>query len=166
MAADVFEDEAIPEGHMNRWHIQRRFLSAWLLLGMAAMLPAAAPAEAAAPPIRLELNRLEAREGNACRVWLVANNAGAEALDPLRLDLVLFGRDGIVARRVAVDVGPLPAGRTQARIFDLAGQACDGFGTILLNDVLACNGTEAAARAACIDRAVLASRVDGVTFHK
>ncbi len=71
-----------------------------------------------------------------------------------------------MARRLAVDVGPLPAGRTQARIFDMAGQGCDGVGGVLLNDVLACGGTEAAARNACADRAALASRVDGVRFEK
>lgn len=82
---------------------------------------------------------------------------------------MLFGRDGVVARRLAVDVGPLPAGRTVVRLFDLAGQPCGGVGQVLLNDVLACGGgadAAAAARAACADRAALASRVDGVAFLK
>ncbi len=35
--------------------------------------------------------------------------AAAEPLDPPRFDLVLPGRDGVVARRVAADVDPLPA---------------------------------------------------------
>jgi hypothetical protein len=122
-------------------------------------------AEAPAAPLRLELNRLEPREGGACRVWMVLQNGGA-ALDQLRLDLVLFGRDGVVARRVAVDVGPLPSGRTQARIFDLAGQPCERIGSVLLNDVLVCDGTEDTARAACIARTTLASRVDGVALQK
>jgi hypothetical protein len=138
-----------------------RFLAALPLLAAAF----AAAAQPSAAPLRLELNRLEVREGAGCRVWMVLNNGGA-AVEQLRLDLVLFGKDGVVARRVAVDVGPLPAGRTQARIFDLAGQGCDGVGTVLLNDVLVCDGTEAAARSACIERATLASRVDGVAFQK
>jgi len=117
-------------------------------------------------PLRIELNRLEPREGGACRIWLVLNNGGADALDPVRLDLVLFGRDGVIARRVAVDVGPLPAGRTQARIFDLSGQGCEGVGQVLLNDLLACGSTDAASRNACMDRATLASRVDAVPFQK
>jgi hypothetical protein len=126
----------------------------------------APPSLRADPPLRIELSRLEPREGGACRVWLVLENPAAEAFDPLRLDLVLFGADGVVARRVAVDVGPLPAGRTQARIFDLAGQGCQAIGSVLLNDVLACNGSDPARRAACADRAVPASRVDGVAFRK
>ncbi len=131
----------------------------------ALLLMAGAAAAQPAPPLRIELNRLEPREGGACRVWLVLNNGGAEPLDPLRLDLVLFGRDGVVARRVAVDVGPLPAARTGARIFDLAGQGCEAIGSVLLNDVLAC-GTDPTARAVCAERAALASRIEGVTFHK
>ena len=138
-----------------------------MLLGLvpAALLLLAAPAFAQSPPLRLELNRLEPRDG-ACRVWMVLNNAGAEALDPVRLDLILFGREGIIARRLAIDVGPLPAGRTQARIFDLAAQPCEGIGQVLLNDILACGGTDAPTRNTCIDRSVLASRVDGVAFQK
>jgi hypothetical protein len=133
------------------------------LLGVAA--PAALRGEPAAP-LRVELNRLEPRDGQACRVWLVLNNASADALDPLRLDLVLFGRDGVVARRLAVDVGPLPAGRTQARIFDLAGQDCQAIGSVLLNDVLVCGSAEPQARTACMERVTLASRAGDVAFQK
>lgn len=107
----------------------------------------------------IELNRLEPRDGGACRVWLVLRNDGAEALNPVRLDLVLFGRDGVVARRLAVDVGPLPAGRTQARIFDISAQGCDTIGHLLLNDLLAFGITETAARSACIDRLDRAARI-------
>ena len=141
-----------------------------MALGLVAMaLPAQAqPADwpPAAPGLRIELNRLEPRENGACRVWFVLNNREAEARDPVRLDLVLFGRDGVVARRLAVDVGPLPARRTQARIFDGPGLARDGVGLLLLNDLLACGTAEPAARNACMDRLALASRVDTVPFEK
>jgi hypothetical protein len=136
-----------------------RLLLATLLVALPALAQPAAP-------LRIELNRLEPRESTACRIWLVLNNGGTEALDPVRLDLVLFGRDGVIARRVAVDVGPLPAQRTQARIFDLAGQACEGLGQVLLNDLLACGGTDTTSRNACMDRAALASRVEAVPFQK
>lgn len=137
-------------------------------LGLAAP-PAAAqqaspPAEAPSP-LRIELNRLEP-QGNGCRVWLVLNNPGAEAVDPLRLDLVLFGQDGVIARRVAVDAGPLPADKTSVRIFDLSGLPCENVGALLLNDLLACGGTDAAARGACLSRLSVSSRADGVAFDK
>ncbi|WP_237181115.1 Tat pathway signal protein [Roseomonas haemaphysalidis] len=117
-----------------------------------------------APPIGIELNRLEAQGAN-CRVWMVARNPAADAVDPLRLDLILFGKDGIIVRRLALDIGPLPARKTQARIFDLAGQNCDGLGSILLNDVLAC-GPTAETKAACLPRLALTSRADGVSFDQ
>ncbi len=137
----------------------RRLLPALLLL----TAPLAAAAQDS-PGVSLELNRLEA-QGSGCRVWMVARNPAPEAIDPLRLDLILFGRDGVIARRLALDVGPLPARKTQARIFDLAGQSCDGLGALLLNDVLAC-GPDAQTRAACLGRLTLSSRVAGVTFDQ
>lgn len=141
----------------------RRAAAACVVLG--AFGPSISPAAPATEPvaIRLELNRLEPREGGACRVWLVLNNGAEDALDPLRLDLVLFGRDGVVARRLAVNVGPLPGGRRVVRIFEVAGQPCEGIGEVLLNDVLACGEAD---RSGCIDRATLASRVDVVAFVK
>jgi hypothetical protein len=85
-------------------------------LGLLAVAAQSDGGEADAPGLRIELKRVEPRENGACRVWFVLNNRGAEALDPVRLAPVLFSRDGVVARRLAVDVGPLPARRTQARI--------------------------------------------------
>ena len=136
----------------------RPFLAALLI----AIAPIAAAQEAA--PLRIELNRLEPR-GEGCRVWLILGNPGAEALDPLRLDLVLFGRDGVVARRLAVEAGPLPAEKTSARVIDLGGTACDAIGGVLLNDLIAC-GPQPEGRAACLARSVVSSRAAGVTFEK
>ena len=137
---------------------------ALLVLGL--LWPLMTEAADPTPAIRLELNRLEARDARTCRFWLVLNNQGDQAIDPLRLDLVVFGRDGIVARRVAVDVGPVPASRRLVRIFDLADEPCDRVGEVLLNDLLACGSTEVADRTACMARIALASRVDGVALLK
>ena len=147
--------------------IAARGIALLALLAAPFLAPAARAQEARVQdaPLRMELNRLEAREGGTCRVWLLLNNAGA-SLDPVRLDLVLFGPDGVAARRLAVDVGPLAAGRSGARTFDVTGLACDGIGSLLLNDLLACGGTDAAAREACAARAQPASRVPNVRFEK
>lgn len=134
-------------------------LLATVLLGTVLL---AAPAGAQAPePISIELNRLEAR-AEGCRVWMLVRNPGAAA-DPLRLDLVIFGKDGVVARRLALDLGPLPAAKTMARIFDLAGTPCDGLGHVLLNDVLACGPDSPAA---CLARLAVSSRANGVALEK
>ncbi|WP_458095038.1 Tat pathway signal protein [Roseomonas sp. WA12] len=135
------------------------------LLGTALLgagLIAAPAARAQAPePIAIELNRLESRP-EGCRVWMLVRNPGAAA-DPLRLDLVIFGKDGVVGRRLALDLGPLPAAKTMARIFDLAGTPCDGLGHVLLNDVLACGPDSPAA---CLARLAVSSRANGVALEK
>lgn len=128
---------------------------------LAAATPLSRPALSQPAPVTLELNRLEA-QSQGCRVWMLARNPGAP-VDPLRLDLVVFGRDGVVSRRLALDLGPLPAEKTMARIFDLAGTPCDGVGHLLLNDVLACGPD---APAACLSRLTVSSRAQGVALEK
>jgi hypothetical protein len=141
----------------------RRIITA-LLLAIAPAAAATAAQDAPPPPLRIELNRLEPRD-EGCRLWLILGNPGAEALDPLRLDLVLFGRDGVVARRLAVEAGPLPAEKTSARVLDLGGTLCEAIGGVLLNDLLTC-GPPPEGRAACLARSAVSSRVPGVAFQK
>jgi hypothetical protein len=120
-----------------------------LLCGGAAM--AAEPA-----PIRLELNRLEPVE-KGCRVYLVVGNEGTEALQSLKLDLVLFRSDGVIDRRLALETGPLRAAKTSVKLFDLTDLPCDGLGSILVNDVLSC-GASGEAGSDCFPRLALATR--------
>jgi hypothetical protein len=118
---------------------------------------AAAPAE----PIGLELNVLENVESR-CRVSFVIENKGETALDTLRLELVLFSREGIVQRRLATEMGPVRAAKTTVKTFTLD-NGCEGIGSILVNDVTACAPGDANI---CLDRLVLTSRVKDVKFHK
>ena len=125
------------------------------------------------PPLALELNKLEpvapagqstagqstAGQSAGCRAYLVATNPeGGVRLDVLRLDLVLFGTDGVILRRIALDVGPVMPGRTQVRPFELRDLACDGIGQVLVNDTMLCKvaGTD---RTDCMDRLRTSSRV-------
>ena len=134
-----------------------------LLLAPPARAQAAGPA---AEPLPLELNKLEPIQGGGCRVYLVASNPDAREIDPLRIDLVVFGTDEVISRRLAIDLGPLPPHKTAVRLFDLAGQSCEGIGHMLVNDVLACGPARDAAtpvdsvvpRAACLDRLAPSSR--------
>lgn len=107
-------------------------------------------------PIRLELNRLEP-VGADCRVHLVIGNARAEPLRSLKLDLVLFGQDGVIDRRLAVEAGPLRAAKTAVKQFDVAGYGCEELGSVLVNDVLACEG-EGGPVPACLEHLKLATR--------
>lgn len=139
----------------------RRLMS--VLAAMALVLPQVVLAQEA-PPLTLELNKLETVAANGttaagCRAYLVANDPdGGPKFDALRLDLVLFGTDGVIARRIALDVGPVQPGRTQVRPFELRDLACDSIGQILVNDALICKvgGSD---QTDCLDKVKTASRV-------
>ena len=130
-----------------------------------ALAVSATPSFAQSPSgvFSLELNRLDGFDGG-CRVTLVEKNGTSTAFASLKLDLVVFGGDGIVEKRVGVEAGPLKAGRTSVRTFDLKGLACDGVGRLLINDVLSCEAGGLTADAAdpsgaCLDALEPRSRV-------
>ena len=126
----------------------------------ATLATAAVPALAQSSSVgvlSLELNRLDA-VADDCRVTLVEKNGTQSAFTTLKLDLVVFDAAGIVAKRVGVDAGPLKAGRTVVKTFDLKGLACDDVGRLLINDVLACEA-EGIAADACLDLVEPRSRV-------
>jgi hypothetical protein len=132
-------------------------------LSLAAML--LVPLPASASELTIDLNKLETQNGN-CRLTMVIVNDKAAAAQSLRADLVMFGKDGVVAKRLAVDLGPVPASKTIVKAFDVSGLACDGIGSILLNDVPACQfGAGTSAPASCLD-AVGVSTKSNVKFFK
>jgi len=114
-------------------------------IGRSGIVPAAmvalgtmvAAAQAADVSIAIELNRLEER-GSDCRAYLVSHNKGQAAHDAFKLDLVVFDKGGVIARRLAVDVGPLRGEKRSVKVFDLGGLACKDISQILVNDVIEC----------------------------
>jgi hypothetical protein len=158
-------------------HVSRtlRWAAALLLLATANRDDAGAQTTTSAP-ISIELNKLEAlpaptaAPGNAaevvagCRVYIVVTNPDPEPIAQLRFDLILFGTDGVIARRVAFDLAPLPPHKTAVRLFDLSNQPCDGIGRILVNEVLGCqfgkheDAPAGDSRQVCMDRLKLSSR--------
>jgi hypothetical protein len=123
----------------------------------------AAFAARAEEPIAIELNKVEQREG-ACRAYLLFKNPNESHFPTFRLDLVLFGKDGVIARRIAVDASPLRAGKSVVKLFDLTGLDCQTLARILLNDVSPCED-DGGARTDCVDRVVVSSRTS-VDFFK
>ena len=138
--------------------------------GAAAGMAGVARAAPAAWPI--ELNKLEpiptgTPGAPGCRAYIVMQDPDPAPIEQLRLDLVLFGTDGVIARRIALDLGPMAAGKTAVRLFDMPGLPCTDIGRVLINDVLACRtgagpggGGQAADQdhAACLDRLTPTSR--------
>jgi hypothetical protein len=132
-----------------------------LLLGMAV----AVPLPAMAGDLSLDLNKLESQNGS-CRVTMVIVNGRPAAADTLRADLVMFGQDGVVAKRLAIDLGPVAAGKTIVRAFDIDGLDCKGIGSILLNDLPACHfAGEAEGPPRCLDGLTVSSKA-GMRFFK
>ncbi|SLN77721.1 hypothetical protein [Oceanibacterium hippocampi] len=108
----------------------------------------------------IELNKLEDTDG-ACRAYLVYQNGTQMDFSALKIDLVMFGSDGVINRRLAVDGAPLRAGKTSVRLFDIRGLACAEIARMLVNDVLECEqGGEA--KGDCIDLVTTSSRASAV----
>ena len=130
---------------------------AWLFACLAVWLLLAAPAVSQDDGVRIELNKLEDVDGG-CRVYLVLGNATTDRFSAFKIDLVLFDGEGVISRRLAVDVAPLRPGKTAVRLFDIEGVPCGETGRILVNDVIECRegGTE---RRNCIDLVTTTSEV-------
>src|SRR5580704_2979035 len=72
----------------------------------AAALMLTAASSMAEEPFRLELNAAEAEAGK-CRLSFVVENPSAAAIDALKLDLAIFGRDGAIRRRLLTEMAPV-----------------------------------------------------------
>ena len=123
-------------------------LAVWSLL--------AAPASGQEEGVRIELNKLE-DIGGGCRVYLVLGNATGDGFSAFKIDLVLFDGEGVINKRLAVDVAPLRPGKTTVRLFDVDGVSCGEAGRILVNDVIECRDGKAE-RPDCVDLVTTASR--------
>lgn len=140
-------------------------LSALTASGVAAQSATPAPAAAAAtgPAIAIELNKLETTD-KGCRAYLVVNNPGDTAYPSYKLDLVLFQADGVIGRRMALDLAPLRPNKKTVKLFDLEGIACDKIGSFLINDVMDCKSGDGAADS-CLAR-LTASSLSTVKLSK
>ncbi|MEM7508380.1 MAG: hypothetical protein AAF415_16730 [Pseudomonadota bacterium] len=124
------------------------------LLALICLTPIAAAAEG--PKIRVELNKLEPKGAN-CQAYILLENQTDTGFENLSLDLVLFDGDGVIARRLAVEMAPLRAGKTSVKVFGIDGLGCDTIGRLLVNDVLKCTSA-GAARDDCLGLIETASR--------
>jgi len=140
----------------------RRALYPLLLVTLWALVPTAALAQTPGS-LSIQLNKLEA-DGDTCRAYIVLENRTDLSFEALRLDLVMFDVDGVIARRLAVDAAPLAASRTSVRVFAIGSLACDNIGRVLLNDVLAC-ADASGERTDCMDR-IAPESIAGVPFIK
>jgi hypothetical protein len=119
-----------------------KYLQAGLLLA-GSMLPWAA-GNAAAQTLDIELNRLEDLAGQ-CAASLLLTNRMTETLEQVRFDLYIFGQDGVIARRLLLDTGPMRVDKTTVATFALLDRSCSTIGRLLVNDVPICKTVNGAA---------------------
>jgi hypothetical protein len=151
---------------LYRRRIGRIALDTAACFALSALLVASALAQDAGAdktPLKLQLNKVETA-GEACRVTMVVDNSKGAGLKSYKVDLFAFDPEGVAQKRVAVELGPLPARKTIVKIFDFPGIACGKVGRVLLNDVLACDGGDAA-REACLERTETESKA-GLAFDR
>jgi hypothetical protein len=137
-------------GAFGQIRLGRAAIAAAACLAVAGPAAAQEAASADKAPLKLQLNRLEPA-GEACRVTMLVDNGRGGALKSYKVDLFAFDTEGVAQKRVAVELGPLPARKTTVKIFEFSGIACPKIGRVLLNDVLACEG-DAGGRDACLER--------------
>ena len=133
-------------------HRSRR--AAWGLM-VAACLGHGQALAAEPADITLELNKLEAGE-NGCRAYMVIDNRAETAFSAFKLDLVLFRPDGVIGKRLILDLAPVKPHKRSVKVFPVEGTPCDGFANILINDVSECR-TDAGPVENCLARLELKS---------
>jgi len=130
-------------------------------IALGAVLLLATLVPALAEDFHVELNAIENGE-NRCRLTFVIENKGKTGIESLKLDLALFNTEGAVYRRMLVDLAPLRANKTVVKTFEAEGD-CAQLGSVLVNEVTACQPGEPAA---CQDQLALSSHVKNVRFYK
>ncbi len=134
-----------------------------IIILFAALLGFERRAAAQDSPVAIELNKLESRE-KSCRVFVLIGNKSDINYQSLKLDLILFRQDGVIERRLALDLAPVRANKTSVKTFDLDALECSGFSSILINDAIECK-SEAGQIGDCLDRLAVSSRAS-VKFTK
>jgi hypothetical protein len=124
---------------------------------------APSPPPAPGPTLALELNKLETYD-KGCRAYMVINNTGDSAYQAVKLELVMFQPDGVIAKRIAIDLAPVKASKKIVKLFDIEGLACDKVANVLLNDVMECKA-DTGIVPDCLARVTLSS-VAGAGFTK
>lgn len=150
----------------KHWNLQKKWARAAACLGLAVIgLGPAAPAFAqTAASLTLELNKLEPQD-KSCRAYFVIDNPGDKSYVALKADVVIFQPDGVISRRVALDLAPVKAAKQSVKQFDFDGLVCDKVGRVLVNEIVECK-LETGAAGDCLSSLSVKSLVSGVALSK
>ncbi|WP_119390938.1 hypothetical protein [Taklimakanibacter lacteus] len=131
------------------------------LLGAFLALPLMSAPASAKDDLKLELNKLEAA-GARCQAYFLIEEKAGKPLQSLKADLIVFGKDGGIAKRLIAEMGPVRTNKTSVKIFAID-VPCAEISGVLLNDVASC--APEATPESCLDRLVVSSRLD-TRFYK
>ena len=132
------------------------FLRALAVAGLAILFPLSAGLAADAGRVSIELNKLE-QEGADCQSYLVIRNPDGPSYSEFDMEVLVFDTDGIIQKRLAVNLAPVKKGRTTVYIAALADLQCQAVGEVLVNGFFACMA-DGTAVSDCVDRVDLSSR--------
>lgn len=142
----------------NRHLASRRLSKAGFLFAAVLAGPSFAFAK---DDIGLELNQLEAAKA-ACQAYFLIEEKAGKPLQSLKADLIIFGKDGGIAKRLIAEMGPVRAKKTSVKIFAID-VPCAEISGVLLNDVASC--APDVTPEACLDRLIVSSRLN-TRFYK
>ncbi len=125
------------------------------------VVASSAYAFAAEEKLLVELNTVESAESR-CRLNFVIENKSTKPLESMKLDLVVFGSDGGILRRMLTEMAPVRPVKTIVRAF-MVDADCHQIGSILVNDVAGCVPGDATG---CLDNLDLSSRLKNIRFYK
>lgn len=131
------------------------------LFGAALALSTVSSPAFAKDDIALELNKLELVK-DACQAYFLIEEKAGQPLQSLKADLIIFGKDGGIAKRLIAEMGPVRSKKTSVKVFAIE-MPCTEVSGVLLNDIASC--APGATAEACLDRLALSSRL-AIRFYK
>ena len=133
-----------------------------VLLAALGATPALAQEAQPAASLALELNALTPSD-TGCRITFLATNKLGTELTRSAFEIALFGAGGGIERLVSLDFKAMPEGKTRVLQFDIGELGCDKVSRVLINDVVACEGTGLDPKV-CLSGLSTVSRLEGVEF--
>jgi len=111
------------------------------IFALAALALASMPLPAAEGP-GIQLNRLQQKD-NDCVAYLVVENPTGMTYTSLKMDLVLFQTNGVIERRLSLDLSPVLPSKTRVSLYQFADLNCDSLGKVLVNEITECQAETA-----------------------
>ena len=142
----ILESANLPDDNM---------IMTWLKITCSALaiLPSATFAN-----IDIELNKTE-QQNKSCRVYLVIKNDSNFYFSAFKLDAILFNKDDIINKNVAINIAPLQQNKKIVKAFDVKNVQCKNMGSILVNKIMQCE-TDTDTNPDCMSLLELSSKND------